>query len=205
MYVKVSLHVFYRSYIIRSHSPSQHTFKKWHMAQSQDEYKKDCYDDYSIILVTHNISTNMFLRILKQIIWSWSVGKHTWAQEKCGVLKAMPHNFFKKILWVPWDLHKFEKKIKIFWPPYFFSEMVTLSLHIHNFCPGSYTVISETLFKQDNEIHDNPDVASVEFALMVQREAIRQIQRWFFEDTAHYFHSHITKEIIVSSLLSSFV
>jgi hypothetical protein len=33
---------------------------------------------------------------------------------------------------------------------------------------------------------------------MVQREAIRQIQRWFFEDTAHYFHSHITKEIIVS-------
>ena len=54
---------------------------------------------------------------------------------------------------------------------------------------------------QDNEVLNNPDVASIEFALMVQREAIRQIQRWFFEDTAHYFHSHITKEIIVSLLL----
>ncbi len=33
------------------------------MAQSQDEQKKNCYDDYSIIFVTHNISTNRFLRI----------------------------------------------------------------------------------------------------------------------------------------------
>ncbi len=81
----------------------------------------------------------------------------------------------------------------------------------HYFCPSSCTVHNmgkKTFYNQtynyfflieDNEIHDNPDVASVEFALMVQREAIRQIQRWFFEDTAHYFHSHITKEIIVSS------
>ena len=60
--------------------------------------------------------------------------------------------------------------------------------------------ITHFFLNQDNEIQDNPDVASVEFALMVQREAIRQIQRWFFEDTAHYFHSHITNEIIVSSL-----
>ena len=38
-----------------------------------------------------------------------------------------------------------------------------------------------------------------------QRESIRQMQRWFFEDTAHYFHSHITKEIIVSIAFNSSV
>jgi hypothetical protein len=47
----------------------------------------------------------------------------------------------------------------------------------------------------------SPNVASVELSLMFQQEAVRQMQRWFFEDTAHYFHSHITKEVIVSSLV----
>jgi len=66
------------------------------MAHSQDEYKKDCYDDYSTYHPCNPQDLNQY--VIKNLKTNHLILVGRKAQERCGVLKAMPHNFFQKIL-----------------------------------------------------------------------------------------------------------